>query len=102
MPERAIELFKQVKNPDEITMNLLFNACAQLGTSEVLALVKTVSKKMPPSFYSNTYILSSLLDALMKCEDVEHAQSLFTSSTNKKMSMYGAMMSGNDRRIHRS
>jgi pentatricopeptide repeat protein len=30
----------------------------------------------------------------MKCGDIEHAQSLFNTSTNKVLSMYGAMMNG--------
>ena len=97
MPERAIELFNQVKTPDETIINFFFNACAQWGTKEALALVKKISEQMPKSFYSNNYILSSLLDALMKCGDVEHAQSVFNSSTNKGLSMYGAMMKGIDR-----
>ena len=102
MPECAIELFDQVKTPDEIIMNVFFNACAQLGTKDILDKVKTIAEKMPKSFYSNTYILSSLLNVLMKCGDVEHAQSLFGSSTNKVPPMYGAMMKGNDQEVYNS
>ena len=100
MPERAIELFNQVEIQDEILINLFFNACAQLGTKDILDKVKTTVEKIPKSFYSNTYILSSLLDVLMKCGDIEHAQSLFDSSTNKVPSMYGAMMKGETCRIY--
>ena len=96
MAKQAIDLFNQVKNADEILVNLLFNACAQLGTKEALLIVKQVSKQMPESFYSNTYILSSLLDALMKCEDVAHARSLFDGSNNKTLPMYAVMMKGNN------
>jgi hypothetical protein len=49
---------------------------------------------MPKSFYSNPYLLTSLLDALMKCGDIINAQSLFDTSTNKSLGMYGAMMKG--------
>ncbi|CAF1033255.1 unnamed protein product [Rotaria sp. Silwood1] len=93
-PEKAIELFKQVKNPSEVVFNLFFNACATLGTSESLDLTKKTLEKMPKSFYSNSYILSSVLDALMKCGDIKHAESIFNSSTNKVFSMYGAMIKG--------
>ncbi len=75
---------------------VLFNACAQLGTDEALNLTKKVSKKIPKSFYSNPYLLTALLDALMKCGDVKYAQSLFDASTKKVMQMYGAMMNGNN------
>ena len=95
MAEKAIELFNQVKNPDEILINLLFNACAQLGTKEALVTAKEVAKQMPKSSYTNPYILSSLLDALMKCQDAEYAQSLFDASTNKVLPMYAVMMKGN-------
>ncbi len=53
----------------------LFNACAQLGTAKVLNLVKKVSKDIPKSFYSNPRLLTSLLDALVKCDDLAYAES---------------------------
>ena len=94
MPDKAIELFNQIKHPSDVNLIVLFNACAQLKTSEALNLAKTVSKEMPKSFYSNPRLLTSLLDALMKCGDVTHAQSLFDTLTKKTLTMYGAMMKG--------
>jgi pentatricopeptide repeat protein len=91
---KAVELFNEVKNPDEILVTLLFHACAELRTNEALNLVKKVSSTIPKSFYFNPRLLTSLLDALMKCGDIEHAQSLFNTSTNKVLPMYGAMMKG--------
>ncbi|CAF3202289.1 unnamed protein product [Rotaria socialis] len=93
-PEKAIELFKQITDPSEVVFNLYFNACASLGTSEALDLTKKTLEKMPKTFYSNSYILCSVLDALMKCGDVKYAESIYNSSTNKTLPMYGAMMKG--------
>ena len=93
-PNLAIGLFNEISNPNEIVSNLLFNACAELRTPEALNLAKSVSEKMPKAFYFNSYILCSLLDALMKCGDVIHAQSLFDTLKKKTLSMYGAMMKG--------
>ena len=93
---KAIDLFNEVKDPAEVNIIVLFNACAQLGTNEALNLVKKVSKEIRKSFYSNPRLVTSLLDALMKCGDVQHAQSLFDASTKKVMQMYGAMMKGNN------
>ena len=90
----SINLFYEIKNPNDIIFILLFNACAQLETNEALNLVKTVSTKMPTSFYSNPHLLTSLLDALMKCGDVETAEILFNKVKIKEISMYGAMMKG--------
>ncbi|CAF4875169.1 unnamed protein product, partial [Rotaria magnacalcarata] len=94
LPEKAIDLFNKIENPDDVNMIILFNACAQLKTKEALDLVKTTSKQIPKSFYSNPRLLTSLLDALMKCGDVAHAESLFYSSKHKVLSSYGAMMEG--------
>ncbi len=77
-------------------MILLFNACAQLGTNEASQLVKKVSSEIPESFYSNDRLVTSQLDALMKCGDLEQAQALFDTSSKKPVQMYGAMMKGRD------
>ncbi|CAF5148657.1 unnamed protein product [Rotaria sp. Silwood1] len=92
---KAIDLFNKIENPDKVIIIFVFNACAALGTSEALDLTKKTLEKMSKSLYSNSYILSSVLDALMKCGDVKYAESVFNSSTNKDLSMYGAMMKGN-------
>ncbi|CAF4186462.1 unnamed protein product, partial [Rotaria magnacalcarata] len=94
LPEKAIDLFNKIQNPNDVHMILLFNSCAQLKTKEALDLVKKISKQIPKSFYSNPLLLTSLLDALMKCGDVAHAESLFYSSKEKVLPMYGAMMKG--------
>ncbi|CAF5119674.1 unnamed protein product, partial [Rotaria magnacalcarata] len=91
---KAIALFNEIQNPNDVHMILLFNSCAQLKTKEALDLVKKVSKQIPKSFYTNQHLLTSLLDALMKCGDVAHAESLFYSSKEKVLSSYGAVMKG--------
>ncbi|CAF4050201.1 unnamed protein product [Rotaria magnacalcarata] len=93
-PHEAIELFNQIKDPDEVIILLLFNAYGQIGSTEVLSLIKKKSLEIPQSFYSNDYLVASLLDALIKCDDLAYAQSLFNSSRCKTISMFGAMMSG--------
>ena len=96
-PNKAIDLFNKVPKPDEILVNLLFNACAQVGSAEVLVLIKKVCSEIPKSFYLNSRLLTSLLDALIKCGDIKHAQLLFEESKEKFVSIYGAMMNGNKR-----
>ncbi|CAF1222236.1 unnamed protein product [Adineta steineri] len=92
--KKAVDLFNQIETPNEIIINLLFNACAQLGTFEALNLVIKISNAIPKSFHSNSILMASLLDALMKCDDIEHAESLFDKRKNKTIQMYGAMMKG--------
>ncbi|CAF4474482.1 unnamed protein product, partial [Rotaria magnacalcarata] len=81
--EKAIDLFNEIENPNDANVTILFNACAQLKTKEALDLVKKTSKQIPKSFYSNPHLLTSLLDALMKCGDEAHAESLFYISKQK-------------------
>jgi len=94
MPNKAMDLFNEIKDPNDVIFILLFNACAQLGTEAALNLTKKISKNIEKSMHSNVRLLTSLLDALMKCGDVAYAQSLFNSSRIKSMEMYGAMMKG--------
>ncbi|CAF4333211.1 unnamed protein product [Rotaria sordida] len=94
MSQKAIDVFNKIQTPNEIIIILLFNACAQLESSEALNLVKKVSEEIPKSFFSNAHLLTSLLDALMKCGDVSSAQLLFDNSKEKSSEIYGAMMSG--------
>jgi pentatricopeptide repeat protein len=65
-----------------------------LGTSEALNLVKKISAEIPKSFYSDHRLVTSLLNALMKCRDVTHAEAVFDQSTEKVASMYGVMIKG--------
>ncbi|CAF1975528.1 unnamed protein product [Rotaria magnacalcarata] len=92
--KKAIDLFREIKDPDEITITLVFNVCTQLGTEKELNLLKTISPKFCNTFYSNPYVLTSLIDAFMKCGDVTSAKSLFDKSTKKTLLVYGAMMTG--------
>ncbi|CAF5220655.1 unnamed protein product, partial [Rotaria magnacalcarata] len=54
----------------------------------------TISSNIPNSFYSNPYVLTSLIDGFMRCGDVTCAQLLFNKSTKKTLPMYGALMTG--------
>ena len=91
--DKAIDLFNQIKSPDEVNIILLFNACAQLGTDEALNLTKKVWKEIPKSFDSNRYLLTSLFDALIKCGDCLNAEILFSKMT-KSVESYGNLMNG--------
>lgn len=94
MYQKAIDMFRRLKDPSDVTVVLLFNACAQLQNKDALQLVKEVSRTMPKSSYANTHCSAALLNALMKCGDVQAAESLFSRLASKSQSMYGAMMRG--------
>ncbi|CAF0948790.1 unnamed protein product [Adineta steineri] len=84
---KAMDLFNEINKPNDVIIILLFNTCVQLGTAEASNLAERVSKTILQLFYSNPHLLTSLLDALMKC-----AQLLFNRSTSKILSIYEATM----------
>ncbi|CAF1673177.1 unnamed protein product, partial [Adineta ricciae] len=93
---KTIDLFKQIREPNDVIMIVLFNACAHLRTKESLDIIKQALRRMPKSYYSNPRLLTSLLDALMKCKAVEDAEKLFGTVPRKTSPMYGAMMKGEE------
>ena len=94
MTQKAIDIFRQIKDPDDVSFTLLFNACARMKTEETFDLVKSVSSKMSISSHSNPLLLTSWLDALMTHEDVKRAEELFKISPIESLSIYGAMIKG--------
>ena len=90
----AIDLFHQVKNPDDILIVLLLNACAHLGTEESLKIMRKYSKEIEKRSHLNLYVTTSFIDALMKCGCIDDARKLFDSSKKKVLPMYGAMIKG--------
>ena len=91
---KAIDLFHQIDKPDDVIFILMFQACAQLETQEALDLIRFLRSKMPTSFYSNPRLLTSFIDALMNCEDVQTAEIFFNKVQVKSISIYGAMIKG--------
>lgn len=94
MENKAVELFNQIKNPGEIVLTLLFNACAKLRTDEALNITKQVSSQILKSYQSNARLLTSLLDALIKCDDITYAERLFNTFPMKTFTMYKVMING--------
>ena len=92
--QEAISLFYKTKTPDDVAYVLLFNACAQLGSSEALNIIKKVSSDIPKSFRTNYRLNTSLIDGLMECGDIETAESFFNSTKDRTLGVVGAMMKG--------
>ena len=89
-PKKTMDIFQQTKNPDAVIYILLFNACARLPSKETLTLIRNVSKNIPQSFYSNSNLVTSLIDAYGKCGDITSTQALFDSSEIKTIEMHNA------------
>jgi pentatricopeptide repeat protein len=91
MPQKVIDLFSQIKNPDRICFSILFNACAELATSQSLTLGKQVLSRLPEEYRESDDILNSLSNMFIKCNDLNNAKSLF-DRLNRNVQSYGSLM----------
>ena len=63
----------------------MFQACTQLEKQEALDLIQSLRSKMPTSFYSNPRLLTSLIDAFVKCGDVQRAEEVFKKIDDQRL-----------------
>jgi hypothetical protein len=90
----TIALFDEIVNPNSIILSLFFNACAQVATEISITLAKKVFEQSPKDIQSDLYVLTSMLDASMKCGNVAYAETLFNIAAKKDLAMYATMMKG--------
>ncbi|CAF1340153.1 unnamed protein product [Adineta ricciae] len=91
MPEKAIEMFKGVNNPDRVLRGLLFNSCAQVRTAEALDVGKHVWLSMSEIERKNEYVTVGAFDMFVKCGDISNAERLF-NRMKRIVITYGQMM----------
>ena len=94
---KAIQLFNEINKPDTVIYILMFQACAQLETQEALDLIRLLRSKMPTSFHSNLPLLTSFINASLKCDDVQTAEILFNKVPVKNIPLYKVMIKGKKR-----
>jgi pentatricopeptide repeat protein len=93
MEKKAIDLYNHIKNPDEVIVTILFNACAQLRNNDVLSLIKKTTKQIPKYYLKDQFLLASLFNALIKCGDCSSAHDVL-SKMIKPVNSYGNLMNG--------
>ena len=91
LEERAIDLFFKTEKPDEITLTIFFNACAQAATEKALTLGKKVFDQLRIECNPSSDVLYSVLNMFIKCDDLENAESLF-ERIDRDIVSYGSMM----------
>ena len=94
LPMKVIEIYRQVEDVNDIILNLLLTACARVTSKEVFELVKQIASSLTDSSRSNPFVTTALIDALMKCGDVDASESLFVVQKAEIPHTYGAMMKG--------
>ena len=94
MANKAIDLFAEIKeNSDDIIILLVLNACAQMKTKESLNLIKRIFEENSKLFHDNDHLLTSLVDALVKCGDLSGANIIF-SKMKRNVISYSILMNG--------
>ncbi|CAF1212594.1 unnamed protein product [Adineta ricciae] len=91
LEQKAIDLFFQIDQPDEIILTIFFNACAQSKTDHALSLGKKVFRQLDPKLKQSNSLLYSVLNMFVKCNDISNAESLFNRIKRDVIS-YGSMM----------
>jgi len=98
MYEKALDLFEQMSlDQNEVTLTLVFNACAHLSNNRAKQIGNTLLKQIPINYRNCNHVMNSVIDMLMKFGDVQGAEDLFRSITNNNLVTYGAMISGYNR-----
>jgi hypothetical protein len=90
----VFDLFNAIEQPNEVILTLTLNACAQIGTKEMLHRVQQIISNLSEAQQLNRYLITSIIDALMKCGDVAASESFFNRSKVKPLQAIGAMMNG--------
>ncbi len=74
MINKAINLFFQISNPDEINVTILLKACARIKKKESLHFVKKIvssAEKVLPEIKTNTISYGNLIHAYKKHHQLE-------------------------------
>ncbi|CAF3289692.1 unnamed protein product [Rotaria socialis] len=93
--EKVFDLFDEMKiEPDQFTLNILFNACAVLNNNRAMKIGKKLLDEMPENYRNHNVMSTSAINMLMKFGDVESAKRIFRSIKVKDIITYNAMMKG--------
>ena len=74
MCEKAIDLFLQIKNPNEHLIVFFLNACTKLADQHSLNLAKEVLNTMNSNYKKNEFILCTAADMFLKCNEIKSAE----------------------------
>jgi hypothetical protein len=89
----ALELFSQIKSPDEYLYSTIFKLCVELGDQQSLQFGKNLFQKISKTFQNNKIVLNSAMNLFNKCEDISKSEEIF-SKMEKNVISYSIMMQG--------
>ncbi|CAF0992679.1 unnamed protein product [Adineta steineri] len=93
--DKVLDLFEQMSlKPDRVIAVLVFNASAQLMNDRAKQIGRQLLYQMPKHFHSDTVVLTSVIDMLMKFNDVTTAEHYFKMIKKKDIVTYSVLMNG--------
>ncbi|CAF0731778.1 unnamed protein product [Adineta steineri] len=93
--DKVLDLFEQMPlKPDHIIGVLVFNASAQLLHDRAKQIGRQLLYQVPKHFHSDTVVLTSVIDMLMKFNDVTTAEHYFKMIKKKDVVAYSVLMNG--------
>ncbi|CAF1264235.1 unnamed protein product [Adineta steineri] len=93
--DKVLDLFEQMPlKSDHIIAVLVFNASAQLMNDRAKQIGRQLLYQMPKHFHGDTVVLTSVIDMLMKFNDVTTAEHYFKMIKKKDVVAYSVLMNG--------
>ncbi|CAF1229480.1 unnamed protein product [Rotaria magnacalcarata] len=95
MPEKLFDLLdKMVIEPDDVNLNFIFNACAQLNNARAMRIGNKFLREKLNQIRNNNIVLNSAIHMLMKFRDIRNAEHIFEMIKKKDIFSYSSMMKG--------
>ncbi|CAF1668310.1 unnamed protein product, partial [Adineta ricciae] len=94
--ENVLDLYdKMTIKPDDFTLTVIFNACAQLANERAKIIGnKLFNQILNKDLTNNVILLTSAINMLMNFGEVNDAERLFQLNKSKDTILYGTMMKG--------
>ncbi|CAF4332997.1 unnamed protein product [Rotaria magnacalcarata] len=95
MPEKVLDLYDKMEiEPINVTLNVLFNACARIRNDRAKTIGKRLLEKNFNYDQNDTVVFNSAIHMLMRFRDVNIAEDVFHQMKNKDIYTYGTMIKG--------
>ena len=91
MADKAIDLFRQIDKPDEITTTVFFNACAEMKDEKTLDLARKVFSQLPRQLRQSRLLLQSVFNMFCRSNNLSNAEDLF-EQIDRNVIAYGFLM----------
>ena len=95
LPEKALNMFEEMTEaPDHVALAIFFRACAALNDQRAVELGNKVLKRISTTNAKDLMMITSAINMLMTFGQIQQAEDLFHSLTNKDTKSQATMIKG--------